>query len=110
MSVSLDEVHLFARLARLRLGPEEAERLRADLSRILEHVDGLGDLVEESSTATQAAGVAPGEPETWRGAVAEESTRLGPDTLARAPEQMAPAWRDGLFLVPPPEGVDPEGP
>ena len=44
MSVSLEDVHHFAALAKLRLTAEEAEALRGDLNRILAHVDHLADL------------------------------------------------------------------
>jgi aspartyl-tRNA(Asn)/glutamyl-tRNA(Gln) amidotransferase subunit C len=41
MAITLDEVHEIALLARLRLSPDEAERLRGDLSAILAYVDKL---------------------------------------------------------------------
>jgi hypothetical protein len=103
VSVSLEEVHRFARMARLRLDPGEAERLRGDLSRILQHVDGLADLADDAPTPS--AFVEPPAP-----AASEVPMPEGPDPLAHGPEGMAPEWREGLIVVPSPEGVEPEGP
>jgi len=44
MSLSLDEVRRVARLARLRLSPEEEQAFQGQLSAILDHVAQLGEL------------------------------------------------------------------
>jgi aspartyl-tRNA(Asn)/glutamyl-tRNA(Gln) amidotransferase subunit C len=105
MSVSPKEVRAMATLARLRLDREEAERLAGDLNRILEHVDLLQTLDTASDPVlTEAAGQRPTDDE------AAEATSGMPDRLHTSPEENAPAWDHGFFLVPPPEGVDPDTP
>ncbi len=42
--ISRDDVSHVARLARLRLEAAEADRMTAELARILEHVDKIGEL------------------------------------------------------------------
>lgn len=125
MSVSLDEVHALARLAKLRLSREEAEALRSDLNRILEHVHRLGDLEDlpgspgppppgvlaspgTTGQGTPDSGAVPAAPDAPPTNVPSPET-LSPDALSLTPEHIAPAWREGFFLVPPPEGVEPEG-
>jgi len=39
-----DDVRYVARLARLRLGPGEAERMTGELAKILEHIDKMSEL------------------------------------------------------------------
>ncbi|HUK77176.1 MAG TPA: Asp-tRNA(Asn)/Glu-tRNA(Gln) amidotransferase subunit GatC [Thermoleophilia bacterium] len=39
-----DDVRHVARLARLRLAPAEAERMTAELAKILDHIDKIGEL------------------------------------------------------------------
>ena len=39
-----DDVRHVARLARLRLEPAEAERMTAELAKILDHIDKIGEL------------------------------------------------------------------
>ena len=102
MSVSPNEVRSMATLARLRVDGEEAERLSEDLNRILEHVDRL---------QTLDTGSDPVPPESVRQPPADdeagEAASGMPDRLHTSPEENAPAWDHGFFLVPPPEGVDP---
>ncbi len=53
MSLPVDEIQRIARLAHLRLAPEETERLRADLARILDYfalIDGVDVLAVEGTT------------------------------------------------------------
>lgn len=47
MSVSKEEVHYVAHLARLKLSDEEAERLVGDMNRILDYVSTLQELDTE---------------------------------------------------------------
>jgi aspartyl-tRNA(Asn)/glutamyl-tRNA(Gln) amidotransferase subunit C len=42
--ISDDDVRHVAKLARLHLEPDEAARMTAELARILEHIDKLGEL------------------------------------------------------------------
>jgi len=42
--ISKDDVRHVARLARLRLEVDEADRMTAELAKILEHIDKLGEL------------------------------------------------------------------
>jgi aspartyl-tRNA(Asn)/glutamyl-tRNA(Gln) amidotransferase subunit C len=89
--VTRDEVEAMARLARLRLDADEADRLAAQLSDILSHMDALRsaalDGVPPFSIA--ASDVAPP-----RGDVP------GADPLLLPPATLAPVWRDGFFTVP----------
>lgn len=89
MAVTPEEVRKVAELARLALEPEEVDRLTADLSRILEHVDAL------SEAETGGEGVQPDAP-----AVIPDSDAPGHDPLARPPAAFAPAFEDGYFTVP----------
>jgi aspartyl-tRNA(Asn)/glutamyl-tRNA(Gln) amidotransferase subunit C len=63
MSLTLDEVRRIARLARLRLSPEEEEAFAGQLSAILDHVAQLGELdvsqVEPMTHALAAGEVSP---------------------------------------------------
>lgn len=44
MSISIEEVHYIASLARLRFSEEEEERLAGQMSRILEYMEQLNEL------------------------------------------------------------------
>ena len=70
MALSLDEVRRVARLAHLRLSPEEEVALAGQLSAILDHVAQLGELdvsqVEPMTHALAAGDAAPLRPdEPW---------------------------------------------
>lgn len=85
------KVREVARLARLGLGDGEAARLAREMSGILGHFDALDRLEGEG----EAAGP--------QGRDLEPRTRAdapGPDPLAYGPEDMAPDWRGGFFVVP----------
>ncbi|MFQ5747309.1 MAG: Asp-tRNA(Asn)/Glu-tRNA(Gln) amidotransferase subunit GatC [Gemmatimonadota bacterium] len=88
--VDLTQVRHVARLARLELDETEVERLAEEMSVILGHFEALADVEAEGSRRPVGRGL---------------ETRLradepDPDPLARAPQALAPEWRDGLFLVP----------
>jgi aspartyl/glutamyl-tRNA(Asn/Gln) amidotransferase C subunit len=103
VSLSAADVLRIANLAKLRLASGEEERLREDTTNILEFVDRLGEAGAEE-------GVAPTSLTDGRDDDAREGRRrLEPDPLSHEPGAMAPQWEDGLFLVPPPSGVTPEG-
>jgi len=90
MPISRDTVEHVARLAYVGLGPDEIERLAAELSGVVEHIDRLQRVdtagVEPTTAAVPKANVLrPDEPRpSWPPA----------DVLANAPQQ-----RDGLFEV-----------
>lgn len=89
MSISLDEVRHIAALARLGLDEAQAAAIAAELSSILDHMQVLAR-VETPDAAPMAA---------------ERAMPLRPDAgpaipLARAPNDFAPSFREGLFLVP----------
>ena len=90
MALTSAEVAHVARLARLSLSPEELERMRSQLSNILEYIELLQEVditgVEPTAQVTGLATVL--RPD----AVTERLTRE--QALANAPEQ-----RDGMFRV-----------
>lgn len=88
MAVTRAEVEAVAALARLRLEPEEAERLTSDLNDILDHVAILETL--DSTDDAQP-------PETG---VRLRDDVPGADALAAPIAEIAPEWRDGFFLLP----------
>lgn len=102
MSVTPGDVAHIASLARLRLGPGEADRLTAEMNAILAHVDALAavDDVPEAD-ADDPGGRPPGTSPVAPEAAPERSPGGVPvDRLTRSLEDTAPAWRDGFFVVP----------
>lgn len=91
MRVTPADVRHVADLARLGLEPDRVELLAQELSGIIDHMDVLARAVP-GATAPFAA-----SPATSGGLRADESTA---DPLQRTREEIAPAMRDGLFLVP----------
>lgn len=95
MSLTLSDIGRIAKLARLELGPEQSERMLAQLN-------GFFDLVEQMN-AVDTTGV---EPLAHPTAVMEDvALRLRPDVASEpdareANQQNAPAVERGLFLVP----------
>jgi aspartyl-tRNA(Asn)/glutamyl-tRNA(Gln) amidotransferase subunit C len=91
MAVTEDDVRHVADLARLDLDPERIQALVRELNGILGHMDAL-------------ATVAPSAYEHL-GDGRQTASRLRPDTgppapLLKAREEVAPAMRDGFFVVP----------
>jgi aspartyl-tRNA(Asn)/glutamyl-tRNA(Gln) amidotransferase subunit C len=94
MSLTLEEVKHVARLARLRLSDEELETMRAELSRILEHIDMLSEVdvsdvpptaqVTDTLNVMRADAVRPSLPRE--------------DALANAPDQQAGMFRVGAIF------------
>jgi aspartyl-tRNA(Asn)/glutamyl-tRNA(Gln) amidotransferase subunit C len=83
MALSLDEVRRVARLARLRLTPEEELAMAGQLSAILDHVAQLGELdvggVEPMTPALAAGDVgAPRPDELIPGLTPEEALANAP--------------------------------
>lgn len=90
MALTIEEVEHVAHLARLRLSAEELEKMRTDLSAILDHIDMLKEV--------DVSGVAPTAQVTdLLNVMRDDATRPSlprEDVLANAPEQ-----RDGMFRV-----------
>lgn len=99
MSVTREDVARFAALAKLALADDELDGLTRDLNDVLAYVRTLQD----ASVAEDGGETTWGSPSGTRPA---EGTR---DELALAPEQLAPRWSAGHFVVPPPPGVQAEG-
>ncbi len=90
MPVTTADVLHVAALARLRLRPEEVERLTGQLNDILAHVAELA--------AAETAEVEP-EPAT-EGPAPLRTDGAPPDPLQRPPAELAPDWEEGFFTVP----------
>jgi len=91
MHLTLDEVRHIARLARLRLSPEEEVRYTEQLSAILDYADRLRS-VDTSAVPPMGSAhtfAAPLRPDTERPPLAQDRA------LANAPRA-----QDGMFLVP----------
>jgi aspartyl-tRNA(Asn)/glutamyl-tRNA(Gln) amidotransferase subunit C len=90
MALTIAEVEHVRHLARLRLSAEELEKMRIDLSAILDHIDMLKEV--------DVSGVAPTAQVTdLLNVMREDAIRPSlprEDVLANAPEQ-----RDGMFRV-----------
>ena len=90
MALTIKEVEHVARLARLRLAPDELEKMRAQLSNILGHIDLLKEV--------DVSGVPPTAQVTDLLNIlrADEVSASLPraDVLANAPDQ-----QDGMFKV-----------
>jgi aspartyl-tRNA(Asn)/glutamyl-tRNA(Gln) amidotransferase subunit C len=91
MSLSLDEVRRIARLARLRLSPDEEAAFAGQLSAILDHVAQLGELDVsgvEPMTHALAAGEAPAlRPDELLPGLSTE------DALANAPARQGTCFK-----------------
>lgn len=92
MPIGRDEVTHIARLARLALAAGEVDRMTRELSAILDHFAAIRALdvsdVEPLAIAAERA-------EPLRDDVTERC-----DPLLAPPEELAPEWRDGFFLLP----------
>ncbi len=91
MKITAETVQELCDLARLHLDPDEAERMRNDLERILEYVEKLSELDTE------------GVPPTAH--VVEIATPLRPDEASgvlpvEEAVRNAPATEGGAFVVP----------
>jgi aspartyl-tRNA(Asn)/glutamyl-tRNA(Gln) amidotransferase subunit C len=91
MSVTRDDVQRIARLAELDVEEDALDDVAADMSRILDYVAQLQE--------------APGDEAARPFGHGADALRVRPDAvrpapLAFGPEAMAPAFRDGFFLVP----------
>lgn len=91
MSVSRDDVRRIAALARLGVPDARLDALVRELNGILVHMDVLQRL--DTAGAAEAA-------ESARASMTLRPDVEGSVPLAHPREQMAPAMRDGFFLVP----------
>ena len=88
MSVTRKDIEKIAALAELGLDGAAAVELEKQLTRILDYVAQLSEVTDDATSA-----------------VDERAARLrrdvvDPDPLARTPQEIAPAFEDGLFTVP----------
>ncbi len=90
MPVTTADVLHVAALARLRLRPEEVERLTGQLNDILAHM-------AELATA-DTAGIEPEPATSWPAPLRADDAP--PDPLQLPPAELAPDWEDGFFTVP----------
>ena len=91
MTISIDDVHHIARLARLGVSEERAKSLVRELNTILAHMDVLSRVDTAGSQEVNGVGAAglPLRPD------------VGPQIpLDRPREDFAPRMKDGFFLVP----------
>lgn len=91
MSLSSDDVHHVARLARLALGDDEVEGLRSQLSDILAYAEKVGEV---ATTDVPPTGHAYGLTDVLR----EDSPR--PSLPQQQAISTAPRAEDGRFRVP----------
>jgi aspartyl-tRNA(Asn)/glutamyl-tRNA(Gln) amidotransferase subunit C len=89
--ITLEQVRHVARLARLALGPDEEQRLRADMDEMLAYVEKLGELDTSSVPPTTQVG--------------EAGTPMRDDIVTNRPaaDEMianAPSHERGYFKVP----------
>jgi aspartyl-tRNA(Asn)/glutamyl-tRNA(Gln) amidotransferase subunit C len=91
VSVTIDDVHHIAALARLGLTPTKAQELVREMNTILGHMDVLSKV--DTTGVAEVIGVGasglPVRPDTGP-----------PIPLARALDAFAPKVRDGFILVP----------
>ncbi len=91
MSVTHDEVLKIARLAELEVSPETLSVLAEQMSRILEYGAQI-------NSVPASEGVKPFVP--GPDAVRFRADEVKPAPLAFGPAKLAPAFKDGFFLVP----------
>ena len=89
MSVTRAEIQRIAALAELAVDDRAAAELEVQLTRILDYVAQLGELPRDGPGFDDAGAVRLREDEPGRA-----------DPLARPPAEWAPAFKQGLFVVP----------
>jgi len=88
VSVTRQDIEKIAALAELGVDDAAAAELERQLTRILDYVAQLSEVTDDATAA-----------------VDERAARLrrdvvDPDPLSRTPQEIAPAFADGLFTVP----------
>ena len=91
MSVSREETLRIAQLAELHVDDEQATALAEELSRILDYVAQLAAV----PASEQAKPFAPGPDQ-----IALRADEARPWPLAIPPGKLAPAFKEGFFVVP----------
>ena len=91
MSVTREDVLRIAQLAELHVDEEQLPTLVEQMSRILDYVAQLSQLPAGDNTKPFLAG-----PDAAR----FRPDEVKPAPLARSPADMAPAFKEGYFLVP----------
>ena len=91
MSVTRDEVLRIARLAELHVDDEAVDELTEQMSRILDYVAQLSSVPAGEQAKPFLAG-----PD----AIPLRPDEVRPWPLAAGPSEIAPAFREGFFLVP----------
>ncbi|MGH7586283.1 MAG: Asp-tRNA(Asn)/Glu-tRNA(Gln) amidotransferase subunit GatC [Gemmatimonadales bacterium] len=91
MSITPQEVEHLARLAELSVPDGDMAPLAAQVSRILEYVGQLAEVGSDESAPLHVAGPS---------AATLREDEVRPEPLTRNPEEFAPDFRGGLFVVP----------
>jgi len=89
MAIDRSELRRIAELARLSLSEAETERLTRDCQAILQYFEtirGIGIGADEAEEAELPAPL--------------RKDRIDSDPLEGTLEALAPAWRDGYFVIP----------
>lgn len=94
MPISRNDLARLGRLARLRLAPDETDRLASELAGILEHVRSLERIEGDASDAPEGPDPSEEAPDTL------PEAPPAADRLRRPVAETAPAWREGFFVVP----------
>ena len=89
MAIERSDLLRIAELARLSLSDAETDRLTRDCQAILEYFETI-----------RGIGTGTDEPEVAEGPAPLREDRADCDPLAAPLDAMAPAWRDGYFVLP----------
>jgi aspartyl/glutamyl-tRNA(Asn/Gln) amidotransferase C subunit len=99
VSVSREQVHAIAALAKLRVSDAEAETFAVQLSDILDHVEALAAAETDRAGDDSTPSSVPLRPDSPTA-----------DPLHTGPATFAPAWAEGFFTVPRLAAMDTEEP
>ena len=95
MKIDRDEARRVAELAHLEFDDAGLDRMAAEMTKILTYIDQLSEVDVEGFEEHDAT-VTPFREDEPRPSVARE----GADGIRELVARNAPAWRDGLFVVP----------
>jgi aspartyl-tRNA(Asn)/glutamyl-tRNA(Gln) amidotransferase subunit C len=99
MTIDRTDLERIAELARLQLSEEELRKFTRDCQAILAYFEAIRGLdVTDAAPAGALENPTP---------MREDS--VGGDRLERAPAEIAPAWREGYFVLPRLPAMDAEG-
>ena len=93
--ISEDDVRYVAKLARLRIEPDEAARMTGELARILAHIDKMSEL-ELADVPPTAHVLDVVERHARRPRASEPSARRGAPQCSRRRRRVLPRAEDGL--------------